>query len=251
MAALGSGIRDSVRARDAQGAALRVGELKRDIGLTEGFVTRDRARTPAPRRGAEVESRIQESALIGRKMAALLKLLDESPGQSSPELETAARAMSDRQGQLQDWQRELMDEVRTIENAIPTANGEAVRSMGEAGSAMERARGFLEDGIAIAGEGHQRQAADLVQETKQHLQQSMEDQQQMQQAMRQMQGEKSGNDGEKKTDRMPQNQPEIPSPELFKTPEEYREALLEGMTGDVPEEFKALKARFYEDLVRQ
>ena len=91
----------------------------------------------------------------------------------------------------------------------------------------------------------------MVRETKEHLQQAMQDQQQMQQAMRQMQGEKSGADGEDMTNQAPQNQPEIPSPELFKTPEAYREALLEGMAGDVPEEFRTLKDRFYEDLVRQ
>ena len=116
---------------------------------------------------------------------------------------------------------------------------------------MERARDYLDRGVAISGEGHQRQASDRVRETQEHLQQSMQDQQQMQQAMRQMQGEKGDESGDKKSNEAPQNQPDIPSPELFKTPEEYREALLEGMAGEVPEEFKALKARFYEDLVRQ
>jgi hypothetical protein len=184
-------------------------------------------------------------------MAELLDRLMESPEQSSPEQELAVQAMSDRQGVLQDCQRELSDEVNTVENAIPTACGDATKSMGGAGVAMERARDYLDQGVAIAGEGHQRQASDRVRETQEHLQQSMDDQQQMQQAMRQMQGEKGDESGDKKSNEAPQNQPDIPSPELFKTPEEYREALLEGMAGEVPEEFKALKARFYEDLVRQ
>ena len=44
---------------------------------------------------------------------------------------------------------------------------------------------------------------------------------------------------------------EIPAPEDFQTPEAYREALLEGMQADVPEEYRALLRRYYEDLVRQ
>ena len=44
---------------------------------------------------------------------------------------------------------------------------------------------------------------------------------------------------------------EIPAPEAFETPEQYRRQLLEGMEGDVPDEFEALKRRYYEELVRQ
>ena len=44
---------------------------------------------------------------------------------------------------------------------------------------------------------------------------------------------------------------ELPDPEDFQTPEEYRRALLEGMRGDVPDEFEALKKRYFEELVRQ
>lgn len=250
-AALGAGIRDSVRARDAQGTALRVGELLRDAEITAGFVRRDAQRSPGPADAGSVQAQIGTARRVAAEMADVLAQLEESPGQSNPEMETATRAMSDRQGQLQDWQRELMDEVKAIEGAIPTAKGDAARSMNNAGGSMESAREFLEEGVAIAAEGHQREAAGMVRETKEHLQQAMQDQQQMQQAMRQMQGEKGGSDGEDMTNQAPQNQPEIPSPELFKTPEAYREALLEGMAGDVPEEFKSLKDRFYEDLVRQ
>ena len=250
-ASIGAGTRDSVRARDAQGTALRVTELVRDAEITEGFVRRDRQRTPGPANGAAVQSKIGSARQLAAEMADLLARLEDSPGQSNPEMEMATRAMSDRQGQLQDWQRELLDEVRAIEGAIPTAKGDAAQSMENAGGSMESAREFLEEGVAIAAEGYQREAAGMVRETKEHLQQAMQDQQQMQQAMRQMQGEKSGADGEDMTNQAPQNQPEIPSPELFKTPEAYREALLEGMAGDVPEEFRTLKDRFYEDLVRQ
>lgn len=42
---------------------------------------------------------------------------------------------------------------------------------------------------------------------------------------------------------------ELPEPEEFRTPEAYRQALIEGMKGEVPEEFRALMRRYYEELV--
>ena len=47
------------------------------------------------------------------------------------------------------------------------------------------------------------------------------------------------------------HQIEIPAPESFQTPEAYRKALLEGMEAEVPDEYRALKQRYYEELVRQ
>ena len=44
---------------------------------------------------------------------------------------------------------------------------------------------------------------------------------------------------------------EIPSPEDFRTPEDYRRALLEGMQGDVPSAYRGMKKRYYEGLVKQ
>ena len=251
LAALGVGIHDSIRGRDVQGAGLRVAEVGQEVLITERFVGRDLMRTDPPTNGAVVNSNLKSSVSLAAKMASLLSQLADAPGQSSPELEAAAQALSDQQGRLQDWQREVSEEVRTIENAIPTASGKAAASMAGAGVAMERARKYLDDGVALAGEGHQRQASDLVRETENHLQQSMQDQQQMQQTMKQMQGEKGGSGEKKNSQSVPQDQPEIPAPELFKTPEAYRKALLEGMSGTVPEEFRSLKKRFYEDLVQQ
>ena len=43
----------------------------------------------------------------------------------------------------------------------------------------------------------------------------------------------------------------LPKPDAFQTPEAYRKALLEGMQGAVPEEYKSLNRRYYEELVRQ
>ena len=106
----------------------------------------------------------------------------------------------------------------------------------------------------MPGEGHQRDAAGRLRNTRDALQQQMQQYQQMQQRMQQMKGEQPGDqqDGENREgEEMSQNMFEIPAPEEFQTPEEYRRALLEGMEAAVPEEYQALKKRYYEELVRQ
>jgi hypothetical protein len=74
----------------------------------------------------------------------------------------------------------------------------------------------------------------------------------MQQCTQQMQSGKGSNSDESRDGEQYSTQEiQIPSPEEFQTPEEYRRALLEGMEADVPEEYEALKKRYYEELVRQ
>ena len=251
LANLTAGTLDSVRARDGMGASRRVDETGAELPITARFVRRDTTK-PAPPRGSEtVENKLNRLSQLQREMATLLDSLRDTAGESNPELEAATRSLADEQGRVQDRQRELAQEVEIVENALPVSTGDATRSMGEAGSEMERARGALEYGIAVSAEGHQRRAVDRVQETREHLQQAMEQQGEMQQSMAQMQGQRRAQNGDENGQSDSTAQPEIPAPETFQTAESYREALLEGMAGEVPEEFKALKRRFYEDLVRQ
>jgi hypothetical protein len=46
-------------------------------------------------------------------------------------------------------------------------------------------------------------------------------------------------------------QMEIPGRDEFQTPEAYRTELLRGMEGEVPEEYRTLKRRYYEELVNR
>ncbi len=99
-----------------------------------------------------------------------------------------------------------------------------------------------------------RDAAGRLRAAQQALEQQMAEQQQMQQMMQQMQGKQNKpNDGEEGAQSAGESTHEvaIPAPEEFRTPEAYRRALLEGMQGDVPDEYEALKKRYYEELVRQ
>jgi hypothetical protein len=216
--------------------------------MSQRLVERARTGVSSPVGVQAVEKSLKAARATHVQMLRLLGELAAEPEESSLELLAAAQKSANEQARLQDRQRTLEEEVAMVEGAIPTATGDAAVTMKKARQAMERARSSLEEGMPMQGEGQQRHAADLVRETKSHLQQASDKQQQMQQMMRQMQGKRS-EDGSKTSNTRTDS--EIPAPELFKTPEAYREALLEGMSGSVPEEFKALKRRFYEDLVRQ
>jgi hypothetical protein len=251
LSGLASGSRDSVMARDVDGATRRILEVGHDLPYVQRFVDRLSNRSAPPAGHADVDAQLKKMSELQVEMMTILDALQTSPADSSPELADATRALSDRQAILSEAQRELSAEVEVIENALPVASGEAGKSMKLAGEQMSRAQGAVEMGLAMPAEGHQRRAVDKVRETQEHLQQAMEKQSQMQQSMAQMRGERGGQGGERTGETHAGGEPDIPAPELFQTAEAYREALLEGMAGDVPKEFETLKRRFYEDLVRQ
>jgi len=252
------GTRDAVRARDARGSLERVMDAQRYGAMTErAFGNEGRYGPQGPTgqpeglKGAKREVR----AVLGllSKMREVLEEIERQPGESNPALQNAARQLSGQQSQLNQRQQTLAEEVQTVERAMPTGDGSAQENMRGAGEAMDGAKGALDRGEAMRGEGQQREAARRLQEVQDSLQQAAAKQQQMQRDQQRMEGEGEGRqpqDGEGQ-DPSHLEQPEIPTPEAFETPEEYRRALLEGMAEDVPEEFEALKKRFYEELVRQ
>ena len=102
----------------------------------------------------------------------------------------------------------------------------------------------------MTGEDHQRDAAKHIREAKDRLNQQAQQAAQMQRLSQQMQKGSKPQRGEEEQ-RHPPEDFTLPVPEDFQTPEEYRRALLEGMEADVPEEYRELNQRYFEELVRQ
>ena len=99
---------------------------------------------------------------------------------------------------------------------------------------------------------HQRDAARNVRDAKERLDQQMQQAAEMQRLRKQMQqGQDSGRKNGGNEEHLSPEDFTLPVPEDFQTPEEYRRALLEGMEADVPEEYRALNQRYFEELVRQ
>jgi hypothetical protein len=251
-------VRDAVRARQAQSALERVYEAQRPAMKGNRVVRMERERgrpstQPLPGGLPGVESATEDVLRVLRELEEKLDELVSEQQSSSPEVEQAAQELAQRQSELGQRQEQLERQVRQVEQSMPLAEGKANEAMKQAGEAMKRAEQSLEQGEALQGQGHQQEAADRLKEARDQLQNTREQQQQMnQQQQNQRRGERpSGDNREEGSSPPPNAQLELPHPEQFRTPEEYRRALLEGMAGEVPDEYRALNKRYFEELVRQ
>jgi hypothetical protein len=262
-----AGIQDEIRARDATRALNEIERVRRSLNMSQRLlqIELDRPRPeeqPIPAGGAVAAQSVGDVALTLDRMIELLEDLEQRNAKEPPAVQQAAREMASRQGELREAQKKVQGDVERVERAMPTADGQAAEAMKGAGEAMQRAQRALKKGRGMAGEGHQADAARQLQETQNRLRRAMQDFKQMQRSAQQMQGEgqpkgPGGGDGEGGEDdgeqesESGQAQFELPLPETFQTPEEYRRALLEGMESDVPDEYDDFKRRYYEELIRQ
>lgn len=255
------GLRDSIRAREVAMADERARRAQQRSRNVEGALASERGRQRLPGEAVPtgVEPAVEGIRELGRTLEEIVKLLEQLSNQeqsTTPEMARMAREMAAEQSALRERQEALQGQVQDIERKSPTSRGRATEAMQRAGEAMDEARESLEASRPDPGQGQMEQAADGLQEAADELQRQQQQQQQEQQGSQQAGGEggpggsnPEGDNGEQMP--RPQERLEIPPPEAFKTPEEYRRALLEGMEAAVPDEYKALNKRYYEELVRQ
>ncbi|MEL6341863.1 MAG: DUF4175 family protein [Myxococcota bacterium] len=252
---------DAVRARDVEATVERVEQALRQSQIAAAAIDNELKRA-RPRQEAVPDGVRVALERTGEAVEALEKILElieqqlENQQQESQQMQELAQQLAEQQQQLNQQQQKLEQQVRGLEQQMPTADGSASEAMQQAGDAMQRAEQRLQQGESMPGEGHQRDASGRLRSARDALQQQMAQYGQMQQRMQQMQGQRSGQGQQQQPQDDKGQGPsarsfEIPAPEEFQTPEEYRRALLEGMEADVPDEYKALKKRYYEELVRQ
>jgi hypothetical protein len=266
LAAGTSRVRDAVSAREPLRALESMDKAAGPLRMADRMaqLELERARPagePIPAGAAAARAHGQGVRMAFDKMRPILQQLAQSARTEPAAVREAAREMADRQAELEQRAQALQGDVRRVEQAMPASDGKASQAMQEAGDAMERAGEALEEGRGMQGQGHQLDAASRVREAREQLERQMQNHQQMQQSIGQMQGEQQpggGGEGEGEGEELPDGDGnredggvELPLAEDFQTPEAYRRALLEGMESDVPDEYEALKRRYYEELVRQ
>ncbi len=252
-----SGLRDSVRAREVESSMERVLRAQQRASNASAAVASERGRQrpasePLPPGVERASEGLRELARSLDEIRELLDELSQQEQSTSPEMARLAREMAREQSELRERQQGLQGDVQEIEQQSPSARGKATESMQRAGESMEQAQQSLEQARPDPGQGQMEQAADGIGEAANELERQQQQMQQEQQSGQQAQGEGGEQpDGQGEEVSRPQDRLEIPPPEAFKTPEEYRRALLEGMEAPVPDEYKALNKRYYEELVRQ
>lgn len=206
---------------------------------------------------AEVERSLSgasgRASTLRSSLEALLRQLASEPGQ----LRVGTAPLAAPQDALQQRTDSAEREARDLMRQLPMEAPGLVEGVTRANREMALAEEVLPLGYAQEAEGSQRAAIQGLEEAIKALEEAMQDAQDMSDMSEDGEGggsqadkDKGGSD-KKGGSRVRTPRVEIPTPEEFRTPEAYRQALLEGMQGDVPGEYEALKRRYYEDLVRQ
>ena len=204
---------------------------------------------------------LEEIGEIDRRLGELQELLVqlERRDQSvDPSVRAKVRENLQAQGRLvtrlevaQQQATQVVQEMTVTPDALEEHLERASERMGQASD-------HIRLGQPMQTEGSQGAASEHIRDAIRALEDAM---QQAAQQQQEMQGGGGGGEGE---DEKPASNEEgdegqqtnaravdLPEPEEFRTPEEYRQALLEGMRDEVPPEYRALKRRYYEELVRQ
>ena len=197
---------------------------------------------------SSIPNTLNELSVITVEMQELLSKAEMQESSNNEYMSELAQQQNARQKNLRIQMQQAVQEVIKLEQQMPTADGSASEFAKEAVEDMQEAGDSLQQGDSLRGEGFEIQSALRIRDTIDALQQQMQQMQQMQQQMQQMSGESSGSDD---GDSQDVSSVDIPPIERRLTPEEYRKQLLEGMQGDVPQEFEILKKRYYEELVAQ
>jgi hypothetical protein len=186
------------------------------------------------------------------QLIELLQSLDQDYNRSSPEGIEGGRELAIEQANLRLETEGVRDLAMSMAEQLPMGAPGLEESIDSAILEMGRAERSLGTGRALEAVGAEEAAADRLRQAREALDQAAAAMAQMQSAMEGGgSGYSTGGGDGREEDSENSMTIELPTPEEFQTPEEYRRALLLGMQGDVPEEFEALKRRYYEDLVSQ
>lgn len=251
------GLLDSIRARDLETAVSR---LDRAAFAAEGLDAALQAtarRTPSlsgdlvPPRKTVVAQRAELE-----KIREILERMMERQASQSPQLQQELQKLAQQEQALHERAQATQGRAAQVARALPMKAPGLERGATQGAEQSERAAQAMSEGDAMAAEGGARAAEEGFRQALDALDQAKDNLKQMQQAAQQS-GKQEGKEGAG-ADQPPGNEPSsdpgevvLPAPEEFQTPEAYRDALLRGMAGEVPEEYQGMNRRYYEELVRQ
>ena len=195
---------------------------------------------------------MEEAEQAVRDAYELLAEMNRDVNLANPALREQVRAQVPDQDDLADETRQVQEPAARVAQMLPMGAPGLEENIDAGIREMERASTALTGGWAYDGQMAEEAAADRIKLALEALAQAAAAMSAMSDAMGGgadgdgPPGAESGGQGDADNPFM-----DMPDPNDFPTPEEYRQALMDGMQGDVPPEYEALKARYYEELVRQ
>jgi hypothetical protein len=193
-----------------------------------------------------------------------IEQLRRADAQVDPALATRLQELQDEQQALEGQLTAARQEAKQVAEDFPVRPRGMEQALQKGDERMLQASEELGRGAGMQAQGSQQAASMHIREAIESLEDAMSQarraSQEMQPQDKQEEGEGQGGEEKKESEggegdesgNEGRSRPfELPEPEEFRTPEAYRQALLEGMAADVPEEYRALKRRYYEELVHQ
>jgi hypothetical protein len=250
-------LRSATEARDLMGAVDALDMTRRAWEVSERAYSVEQHRRGAglPGPGERELRGIQQRV---RRLDQMLQQLEQASRSVDDQTAAEARELTDEQRQLKQELEQARQAAEQLARDFPVHPRGMEQALKGADERMKNAGDSLKRGQPLQAEGSQGVAAQRVREAKEALERAMR---QAQQQARQLQsrgsgggsegGKGAGQDGEDERNTMNFDSFQLPPPEEFRSPEEYRRALIEGMEADVPDEFRSLKKRYYEELVQQ
>ncbi len=243
------GLLDAARSRNPERTRARAESTESEAGGLSSIISwaaKQRGASPAT---AATAASIAKIAADARRVLALL---DKLEGQAaSPQLQQALQQLADKQQQISGRAQQLSKDAKDVARNLPMKAPGLEQGTRQAAAESGRAAEAMQSGDPMSATGGQQATEDGIREAREALKQAAQTMQSMAQqgesSAGEGEGEKSGNGSEGPGSmEMP-----IPAPEEFETPEAYRRALLEGMQGTVPDQYRSTNLRYYEELVRQ
>jgi hypothetical protein len=241
-------VASALRATERFGETVRARDLRRAITDVDEAVG---SWLGTARLGDEVARRAAVQDL-DQAQRILLQLAARSEA-TDPETAARVRALASKQAELAEARAAAEATSRQLIPELPIEPIGMLEALESAAAQMEGASAELGDGRAMPAEGAQGQAAEHVREARRALEDVLE-------GMSGGGGEEGeggeGGEGEAAAsspldlDTTASNPPGIDLEDQFDL-DEFQRDVLRGMQGDVPESYRALKKRYYEELMTQ
>ncbi|MFT5587053.1 MAG: hypothetical protein ACI9VR_004658, partial [Cognaticolwellia sp.] len=231
---------DSVSARDLRGARVSADASSRaiqDAAIGMRFYDGD------PSNVAELDSAGDEAQQVRR----LLDAMDLATVSRDPVLTGKLEKLLPKQETLSADAKAVQPRAAKIAKELPMGAPGLEENLDAAVREMGRAERALESGRPFAAEGAEEAAADRLELAIRSLEQAAAAQSQMQREMgsgEPSDSEASEGEGGEDWNEDYDAQMELPEPERDVDIARYRQQLMQGMEGEVPEEYEALKRRY-------
>lgn len=238
---------DAVAARDLRGARVAADASSRalqDAGVGMRFYEGDPGNV----------TQLDQAGDEARQVRRLLDAMDLASVTRDPVLTSKLEKLLPKQETLSTETKTVQPKAAKIAKDLPMGAPGLEENLDAAVREMARAERALDSGRPFAAEGAEEAAADRIELALRALEQAASMQSQMQNEMGSGKPEDAEEaEGEGGEEWNEENNPEmeLPEPERDVDIARYREQLMQGMEGEVPEEYEALKRRYYEELVRQ